>query len=60
LPRLLPAGAEGLRHLQGRPPLLDGAAPMIADERLPASLYAFAGSLVFALIVAVAALVVLA
>jgi hypothetical protein len=33
---------------------------MIADERLPASLYAFAGSLVFALIVALAALVVLA
>ena len=33
---------------------------MIADERLPASLYAFAGSLVFALIGALAALVVLA
>jgi hypothetical protein len=33
---------------------------MIADERLPASLYAFAGSLLFALIVAVAALAVIA
>jgi hypothetical protein len=55
-----PEELKGLGTFKAGPRCAAGAAPMSADERLPASLYAFASSLVLALVAAVGALVVLA